>query len=160
MRPCTPSLPHYGLPAAAAIAREPFPSSPGLTARVKGFRRRLPALPAARVARQSRFQDLQQTRFVGARAAARSTALARGCLHAAVEVRVKQRRMDVGFAANRFRIAERPGDGLDCGDDVALAFRERAEYRQLLQRPQREQGAGPGAKVLCGEIAAADLPQI
>src|SRR5436190_14665031 len=160
MRPCTPSLSHYGLPAAAAIAREPFPGSRGFTARVKGFRRRLAApLPAVRIARQSRFQDLQQIRFVRTLTAAWSAAWG-DRLHAAVQIRIEQRRVDVRLAADRFGVAERSGDGLDRSEHVALALCERAEFRVLLERSQREQGTRPGAKILRREIAAADLAQI
>src|SRR6266851_879711 len=69
-------------------------------------------------------------------------------------------RMDVGAAAHRPRVAELARDGVDGGDDPVPGIRLGLESTGLVQRARREQGAGPRAEVLGGEVAVARLAYV
>ena len=78
----------------------------------------------------------------------------------AVEVAVEDGRVDVALAADRPRVAELFGDRFDRADDVPLRLCLGTERFELRQRLARQDRAGKGAEVLCGEILAGGLAEV
>src|SRR6202171_566319 len=76
------------------------------------------------------------------------------------QIRAQQSRVDVVFAADRARIAEPVRDRVDGAKHVALRL------PPGLRRPDRakllggEHGAGPGAEIFRGDVAASGLAQV
>ena len=78
-----------------------------------------------------------------------------------IHVGVDDARMDVRLAADGARVSEDPGHGVDGLHDVPVGRRSDVPRgSHLAKRRARENGSGPGAEILGGEILAGDLAQV
>jgi len=83
-----------------------------------------------------------------------------GIEHGAAEVDFEDGGVDVALAADGGGVAEAVGHGLDGLDDVLFGLGFGFEGLELAQEHGGEDGAGPGAEVLGGEVLAGDLLEI
>ena len=68
--------------------------------------------------------------------------------------------MDVALSANRRGVAKALRHIFDCLHDIFAGLRLRIESLEFSERDGGQNSAGPGAKILGGEIAAAALAKI
>src|SRR5262249_40246094 len=77
-----------------------------------------------------------------------------------IEIAFENRWMDIAFAADGSSIAEMFGNPLDRTNNRRFGGNFGVQHGQFLQHHSGEMRAGPGAKILCSDVLAADLAQV
>ena len=79
---------------------------------------------------------------------------------ASVKIGLEDRRMDIAFPANGFRISKVHSDRLDGPHDMTLCLSLGGEASKVLEGPGRKNCPGPGSEILGGKPFACDGAEI
>ena len=80
--------------------------------------------------------------------------------HAAAEIAVYDGRMHITLAADRWRVAEALGNGLDGFDNILFRLSFRFKRLEFAQHGGGKNSARPGTEILGGEVVACYLAQV